>query len=209
MISHTSKGQDEAKLLHQGENRKNQRGQIFLLFALLIPILIVFLGVVIDLGLAYVTKTTLSKAVDAAALNAMKNINLGTGSLPNCNLASGAATAGQETFNINYQSVPGLGTTPTPSICFSLDSNNNTIVNVSATATINTYFLGALSIIPGVTTNFATLSVSASATAQRNPMIMALVLDVSYSMEKNGGSTALAPAVEAFIADFNGSTTNS
>ncbi len=203
MTSHISEDKDQVNLLHQGKNRKKEHGQVFLLLALLIPILIVFAGFGLDLGLAYVTKTTLSKAVDAAALTTMKNINLGTGSLPNCSLTGGAATVGLDTFNVNYKSIPGQGTTPTPSICFSLDSNNNTIVNVSATATINTYFLRALSIIPGVTTNYDTLTVSASATAQRNPMIMSLVLDISYSMEQNGGSTALAPAVEAFIADFD------
>ncbi|MGC1337652.1 MAG: VWA domain-containing protein [Candidatus Binataceae bacterium] len=197
-----SRDEDEVTLL-PGKNIKRQRGQVFILLALLVPILIVFTGIGIDLGLAYVTKSTLSKAVDAAALTAMKNINLGTGSLPNCSLTSGAAVVGLDTFNVNYKSLPGLGATPTPSICFSLDANNNTIVSVSATATINTHFLRAMSIIPGVTTNYDTLSVNASATAQRNPMIMSLVLDVSYSMEENGGSSALAPAVEAFIADFD------
>ena len=190
-------------MLLQAKNKKTARGQVFVMLVLLVPILIVFAGFGIDLGLAYVTKSTLSKAVDAAALTAMKNINLGTGSLPNCSLTSGAAAIGLETFNVNFKSVPSLGATPTPSICFSLDSNNNTIVNVSATATINTYFLRAVSIIPGITTNYDTLSVSAAATAQRNPMIMSLVLDVSYSMESNGGSTALSPAVQDFIADFD------
>jgi Flp pilus assembly protein TadG len=203
MTPHFSEHMDEVMFVHREQTRTNEHGQVFVLLALLIPILIVFAGFGIDLGLAYVTKSTLSKAVDAAALTAMKNVNLGTGDLPNCSLTSGAAAVGLETFNVNYKSVPGLGTTPTPSICFTTDANNNTIVNVSAQATINTYFLRALSIIPGVTTNYATLTVTAAATAQRNPMIMSLVLDISYSMEKNGGSSALAPAVEAFIADFD------
>lgn len=202
MTSRISNPRVEVRFV-RAKNIKSHRGQVFLLLAVLIPILIVLAGFGLDLGVAYVTKSTLSKSVDAAALTAMKNINLGTGTLPNCSLTSGAAAVGLDTFNVNYKSVPGLGTPPTPSICFTTDSNNNTIVNVSATATINTYFLRAISIIPGITTNYNTLSVSASATAQRNPMIMSLVLDVSYSMENNGGSTALAPAVEDFIADFD------
>src|SRR5271168_4107922 len=108
MTSHISRDQDEVTRLHQGKNKKNEHGQVFLLLAVVIPILIVFVGIGIDLGLAYVTKTTLSKAVDAAALTAMKNINLGTGTLPNCSLTSGAAAIGLDTFNVNYQSVPGL-----------------------------------------------------------------------------------------------------
>jgi hypothetical protein len=134
----------------------------------------------------------------------MQNINLGTGgSLPYCG-TSPAGTAALEAFNVNYKSVPNLTTTtPTPSICFSLDASNNTTVTVSATATLSTYFIRILG------SSYDTLNISASATALRNPLIMSLVLDVSYSMSQNGGSTALAPAVEDFIADFNGSVSNS
>jgi hypothetical protein len=84
-----------------------------------------------------------------------------------------------------------------------LDANNNTLVTVTATAVINTYFIRILG------SAYNTLSVNASATAQRNPMVMSLVLDVSYSMEKNGGSGALPTAVNNFIADFNGTSTDS
>src|SRR5271163_1334657 len=117
MTSHISRDQDEVTRLHQGKNKKNEHGQVFLLLAVVIPILIVFVGIGIDLGLAYVTKTTLSKAVDAAALTAMKNVAQGTGGLT-CNITSPAGLAGDQAFNINYQSVPNLSTTPTPSICF-------------------------------------------------------------------------------------------
>jgi hypothetical protein len=84
-----------------------------------------------------------------------------------------------------------------------LDANNNTLVTVSATATINTYFIRILG------SAYNTLNVSASATAQRNPMVMSLVLDASYSMTQNGGSGALPTAVNNFIADFNGTSTDS
>jgi Flp pilus assembly protein TadG len=181
---------------------RNGRGQIGVLFIMSVIILIIFVGLSIDLGLAYVTKTTLGKAVDAAALTAMKNVSQGTGGYT-CNITSAAGLAGDEAFNINYKSVPNLSTTPTPSVCFSLDANNNTLVTVTATATINTYFIRIL----GAAYN--TLSVSATATAQRNPMVMSLVLDASYSMTQNGGSGALPTAVNNFIADFNGTATDS
>ena len=102
----------------------------------------VFVGLSIDYGRAYVAKTTLAKAVDAAALKGMKNVNLGTGSLPNCSTTSGAGAAALEAFNVNFNSVPNLSVTaPTPNICFSTDVNNNTVINVNATASINTYFI--------------------------------------------------------------------
>jgi Flp pilus assembly protein TadG len=182
---------------------RNGRGQIGVLFIMSVIILIIFVGLSIDLGLAYVTKTTLGKAVDAAALTAMKNVSQGTGGYT-CNTTSVAGQAGAAAFKINYNSVPNLSATPpTPNVCFSLDANNNTLVTVTATATINTYFIRIL----GAAYN--TLSISATATAQRNPMVMSLVLDASYSMTQNGGSGALPSAVNNFIADFNGTTTDS
>jgi Putative Flp pilus-assembly TadE/G-like/von Willebrand factor type A domain len=190
------------KFLHRAKEEKNERGQIGALIIVSLVVLLVFVGLSIDLGLAYITKTTLGKAVDAAALVAMKNVNQGTGGYT-CNITSVAGLAADKEFNINYQSVPNLSTTPTPNVCFSLDANSNTLVTVSATATISTYFIRVLG--PA----YDTLSISASATAQRNPMVMSLVLDVSYSMESNGGSGALPTAVNNFIADFNGTTTDS
>jgi hypothetical protein len=52
------------------------------------------------------------------------------------------------------------------------------------------------------------LSVNAFAEAIRNPLHMSLVLDVSFSMTRNGGSAALAPAVQNFIADFDPQNNN-
>ena len=187
--------------MYPGKRRKSEHGQVWVLFGLAIAVLMVFVGMAIDYGRAYVAKTTLAKAVDAAALTAMKDVNLGTGSLPNCSTTSGAGAAALEAFNVNFNSVPNLSvTTPTPNICFSTDVNNNTIVNVNATASINTYFIRIADFFGG---NFNTLSVGATAQAQRNPLIMSLILDVSASMESNGGSTALAPAVKNFIENFD------
>jgi hypothetical protein len=53
-------------------------GQIIVLFALYLLVLIVIIGLAVDLGFAYVTRGELSKAVDAAALEGLNNINLGT-----------------------------------------------------------------------------------------------------------------------------------
>ena len=188
--------------MYRKKRRKSEHGQVWVLITLLLAVLLGFVGLSIDYGRAYVAKTTLAKAVDAAALEGMKNINLGTGSsLPNCSTTSGAGAAALEAFNVNYKSVPNLSVTvPTPNICFSLDVNNNTVISVNATASINTYFIRIADLFGG---SFNTLSVGASAQAQRNPLIMSLILDVSFSMTKNGGSTALGPAVENFIADFD------
>lgn len=172
----------------QVRTRRKQRGQIFLLLAILIPVLIVFAGFAIDLGLAYITKTTLSKAVDAAALAAMRNLSQGQNT---------AKTIAQNEFNVNYQTIPGRDASPPVlSVTFPTDANNDRLIDVNATATINTYFLRVLS-------GRSTLNVGAFAEAIRNPLHMSLVLDISYSMTKNGGSGALAGAVQNFIANFD------
>jgi Flp pilus assembly protein TadG len=182
-------------LLHRGEDKRHQRGQIFWLIAAAIPVLLGFVGLGVDLGLAYVTKTTLSKAVDSAALTAMKNVNLGTDNAL-CS-TSAAAKQGINAFNVNYTSIPNLSATPTPCVNFSLDANNNTLVNVTASATINTYFIRVFG------SSYDTLTVQAAAQAQRNPLVMSLVLDISTSMDYNGGESALPPAVQNFVADFD------
>ena len=177
--------------MHQWKIRRNERGQIFALIAVLIGVLILFVGLAIDFGQAYVTKTTLNKAVDAATLAAMRNLNLGQAT---------ATTDAVAAFKANYQSVPGLGTVPTPTVTWFTSSpciSGNTCVTINATTTINTYFIRALG------AQFATLNVSDSATAQRNPLVMSLMLDRSGSMQNNGGATVLPGDVRNFISYFD------
>ena len=185
-------------MLHQGKNRKTEHGQIFVILALIIPLLLIFTAFSVDFGMAYITKTTLAKAVDAAALAAMKNLSAGQ------TTAAKDATA---VFNANYQSIPGLGTPVVPTmandgISWGADSYGNTTVTVSATATINTYFLGVMDLVTGGTA-YKTLTVGASASAIRNPLVMSLVLDRSGSMNNNNGADALPQAVKDFVADFD------
>jgi Flp pilus assembly protein TadG len=185
------------KLLNKLKNKKTEHGQIVALLAVVIPLLIVFVGIAIDLGQAYVAKTTLSKAVDAGALAAMRNLNLGE---------TTATTDATNAFKANYQSISGLGTAPTPVVTWFTSSpctSGNTCVTISATATINTTFLRALSALPGVGSSFNASTITVSATAQRNPLVMSLILDKSGSMTKNGGSTALPTAVKDFISYFD------
>jgi Flp pilus assembly protein TadG len=202
MMSRTSKAKGEVNLLDQRKNKKSERGQILTLLAILIPLLIVFVGLAIDFGLAYVTKTTLSKSVDAASLAAMRTLSQGE---------TQATAAAQSAFTANYQSIPGLGTTPTPTVTWFTSSpclSGNTCVTITATATINTYFLRVLSVLPGVGSSFNSSTITISATAQRNPLVMSLVLDKSGSMTKNGGSGALPTAVQNFISGFDESVDN-
>ena len=60
-----------------GGKRMNQRGQVVILLAITLPVLLMFSALAIDVGFAYVTKAKLSKSVDAACLTAMKNLSQG------------------------------------------------------------------------------------------------------------------------------------
>ena len=119
--------------------RDGERGQMLVLFAVFLVVLVLFMGLGIDLGFAYVTKAQLSKAVDAAALAGMSNFY--QGSAIASNIAAGA-------FAANFApggTKPGyIKTMPVPSINFSTDSASNQTLTVSATATINTFFIGVL-----------------------------------------------------------------
>src|ERR1700729_1101366 len=57
----------------RGVRRGNQDGQALVLFFLFSIVLILFVGLAIDMGFAYVTKAQLAKAVDAATLAAVSN----------------------------------------------------------------------------------------------------------------------------------------
>jgi Flp pilus assembly protein TadG len=171
--------------------RSHKAGQIYLLFAFFLPVLIVFVGLALDFGFAYVTKTTLSKAVDSAALAGMRSLNQGQ------NEATKIATAA---FNTNYASTPAPNANPPVfSITFTTNATANQVVNATATATINTFFLGVLS-------GYHTLTVSSTAQATRPQLIMSLILDRSGSMTLNGGAQALPPAVTNFLTYFDNAT---
>lgn len=170
-----------------GKVQDGERGQMLVMFAFFLVVLILFVGLGIDLGFAYVTKAELSKAVDAAALAGMDSISDTT------TVASSVAAA---TFAANYGR-PGRDTgSVTPHIAFTTDTSNNTILNVDATATINTFFIRVL---PA----WKTMSVKASAQTTKAKLIMALSLDRSGSMQVNGGCVALKPAVTNFISRFD------
>ena len=178
-------------LFHRKPNRSKEHGQILLFFAVLLPVLLLFVGLAVDFGFAYVTRAALSKAVDAAALDGMRNLNQGQ---------ARATAIAQSAFNTNYATALGRDNTPpVVNIAITTDASNNSVVNVTATATINTFFIRLLS-------GYRTLNVTSVAQATRPKLIMSLVLDRSGSMNLNGGAQALPPAVDNFLTYFDNAT---
>ena len=82
-------------LSYKGRGQRKSRGQILLIFAIVFPVLLMFVGLALDVGFAWIMKALLSRSVDAAALAGMRNIDLGT---------SKAQQIAQEAFNANFGS---------------------------------------------------------------------------------------------------------
>lgn len=172
----------------------DERGQILPMFAVFLVVMILFVGMAIDLGYAYVTKANLSKAVDAAALRGMLSISQGT---------TQASSVAQSVFQANYQTSgrDNGGTLPVPTVTFIPNppvAGQLTKMNVSATTSVDTFFAR---ILPSL----HTLTISDTAQSTRANVMMTMVLDRSGSMNLNGGAQALPPAVQDFVSYFSDS----
>ena len=175
---------------HRWSGREGERGQILILFAVFLTVLVLFMGLGIDLGFAYITKAQLSKAVDAAALAGMSNFYQGSGTASNIAVGAFAANFAPAGKKPGY-----VATMPVPSIGFSTDSASNQTLTVSATATINTFFIG---ILP----QWKTLNVTDTGQATRAKVIMTLVLDHSGSMDPYNGSSQGGAYLPTAVANF-------
>ena len=170
---------------------QREDGQTLIMFVLMLVVMLGFVGLGVDLGFAYITKARLSKAVDSACLNGMRNYWQGT---------TQASLIASNTFALNYGTFPGRDVAP-PSLAISfVTSNQNTVLNVQASVAINTFFIGVLPAIGG--TSWKTLTVGESAQATRTKVILALVLDRSGSMDPNTGTSQGGRTLPGAVANF-------
>jgi Flp pilus assembly protein TadG len=183
--------------------RDGERSQMLIIFLLFGAVLVLFIGLGIDVGFAYITKAQLSKAVDAAALAGMSNFYQGSATASN--IAAGAFSAN---FAPGGKTPGNVATMPVPQLNFGTDAAGNQTLTVSATAIINTFFIR---ILP----QWKALTVGDTGQATRSPVIMTLVLDHSGSMDPNcsgggctGGGAYLPGAVAKFIAAFEDNVDN-
>ncbi len=168
--------------------RKAERGQVLIMCAVSMLVLLLFVGFAIDFGVAYVTKAQLGKASDAAALVAARYSAQG---------ATKAEAMAQSAFAMNYNSSSlDYTAAPTVTVTRSTDTGGDTVFTVNTSATTKTFFTGLL---PG----FATMNVVNSAQSVAARVEMTIVLDRSGSMSSDGGSTNLPTAVSDFITYFD------
>ena len=56
---------------------REESGQVAIMFAFLLPFLVLFVGLGIDFGFGFLAKAQLAKAADAASLAVMRNLGRG------------------------------------------------------------------------------------------------------------------------------------
>jgi Flp pilus assembly protein TadG len=167
----------------------DQRGFALIYIAITMVTLLLFTGLAIDSGRAYVVKAQLTKAVDGAALGAARMLNSGD--------PKGEATKiFKQNFPAGY-----MGTVPTEDPTTAGDffalrtitASGVNIVTVTATVTMPTSFMKLA--------NQNEVIVSATGEATRRMVDLSLVLDVSSSIASKW--PAVRDAARTFIDSFD------
>ena len=163
---------------------KNEKGMVLVYMAGVITVLLLFSGLAVDTGRAYVVKAQLSKALDGAALGAARNMNSGN--------PTGEAT---RIFNANFPTgYMGSTLTSGPTVGLLTDAaTGRNVVTVSATASVPTTFMRV--------GNFTQVVVNSSAEATRRMVDLSLVIDVSGSIGSKW--PAVRDAAKSFIGSFD------
>jgi Flp pilus assembly protein TadG len=148
---------------------RNEEGFTLFYMAVFLVVLLIFVGLAVDTGRAYVVQAQLSKAVDGAALGAARMLNSG-------NPQTEAGTIYRANFPAGWMGTTS-STSPTDAGFFQLDTVAATgvnVVTVSASAVVPTTFMKLA--------NFQEVTVHATGEATRRMVDLSLVIDVSGSI---------------------------
>ncbi len=166
----------------------NEKGFALIYTAGTLTLMLLFTGLAVDAGRAYVVKAQLSKAVDGAALGAARMLNSGnpraeaaqifTANFPSgyFGTAAGNPTAAGNFYALTTDAASGVN-----------------VVTITATATLPTTFMKLAKL--------NTVTIASTGEAQRRMVDLSLVLDVSSSIGSRWG--AVRDASRAFINSFD------
>ena len=167
----------------------NEKGFVIVYMAVMLTALLLFSGLAIDSGRAYLVKAQLSKAVDGAALGAARNLNSGD--------PKGEATRiFKANFPVGYLGTSFVTDPATAADFFSLQTIPSTgvnVVTVKASAKLPATFMQIA--------NVRDVTVSSSGEATRRMVDLSLVLDVSSSIGSRWG--AVRDAARTFVNAFD------
>ena len=176
-------------MTRQGTALSNERGIVLIYVVITMVAMLLFTGLAVDTGRAYVVKAQLSKAVDGAALGAARNLNSG-------NPKGEATRIFKANFPAGYLGTTSVTDPTTDPNFFSMKTVQETglnIVTVTATAKLPTTFMQLA--------NFHELEVSSSGEATRRMVDLSLVLDVSGSIGSKW--PAVRDAARTFVEAFD------
>jgi Flp pilus assembly protein TadG len=169
--------------------KPGEGGFALVYMAVFLTVLLVFTGLAVDGGRAYVVKAQLTKAVDGAALSAARNLNSGS-----------PRTEAEKIFRANfpdgYMGTSSVTNPVTDASFFDLRTDNETgvnVVTVRAQAVVPTTFMRLA--------NFDEVTVTSSGEARRRMVDLSLVLDVSGSIGSRW--PAVRDAAREFINSFD------
>lgn len=170
----------------------DDRGSVMILFAVSLVVMLYAVGGAIDFTRAFRARTQMQAALDAAALILAKDASSGV--ITSSQISSKATPY----FNANFRNTEVQAI----SIGVEYSTQKGTSVTLTGSGSIQTYFLG----IAG----FATLPVNASSTATLGAGLLriALVLDVTASMNDNNKIGALRTAALNLVTKLAGLATN-
>jgi Flp pilus assembly protein TadG len=166
-----------------------ESGVALIHMAVFMPMLLLFTGLAVDTGRAYVVKAQLSKAVDGAALSAARNLNGG-------NPKGEAAKVFRANFPSDYMGSFDVTNPDTATDFYSMHTDEETgvhVVTVRAVAKVPTTFMRL--------GNFTDVTVSSASEATRRLVDLSLVLDVSGSI--GPAWPAVRDAARSFIDAFD------
>jgi Flp pilus assembly protein TadG len=167
----------------------SQKGFVLVYMAATLTTLLLFTGLAVDTGRAYVVKAQLTKAVDGAALAAARALNSGTP-------LNEAQRVFKSNFPLGFLGTTWVTDTTSPGF-FAVATDATTGVNtvtVTASATVPTTFMRLA--------NFTDLTVTSSGEATRRMVDLSLVLDVSSSIGSQWAT--VRDASRTFINAFDG-----
>jgi len=180
--------------------RARQRGAVAIIVGLSLAVLIGFVGLALDLGKLYVTKSELQNSADACALAAARDV---TGATPllvseaaglatgtsNAALFQGKAVEMFENFNVSYSETPDGTFYTKNNVSFSLDK----VKYVKCTAErkdIAHWFIHILNLLPGIDIKASTVNAMAVATTTSAQTACAIPVYVCTPQTANPAKTA-------------------
>ena len=176
-------------MTRHGLQFSSEKGFALIYMSLILTALLLFSGLAIDTGRAYVVKAQLSKAVDGAALGAARNLNSG-------DPKGEASRIFKANFPLGYMGTSKV-TDPIADASFfklqTIQASGVNVVTVTASATMPTTFMSLA--------NFKDVTVSSSGEATRRMVDLSLVLDVSSSI--GGRWAAVRDAARTFVESFD------